>query len=168
MNQEELTSKIVAEVLRNMGSAASNSSSNYSGSGITAANYPLGEKMPEKIFSSTGKKLSEMTMQQVLDGTLKAEDVRIAPETLRMQADVADSVRNYPFAKNLRRASELIAVPDNRLLEIYNALRPRRSSKQELLDIASELENKYHATTSAKLVAEAAEVYAKNNLLKLD
>ena len=31
-------------------------------------------------------------------------------------------------------------VSDKRLLEMYNALRPYRSSKQELLDIASELD----------------------------
>ena len=35
-----------------------------------------------------------------------------------------------------KRQAELIAVPDDRLLEIYNALRPYRSTKQELLDIA--------------------------------
>ena len=31
-----------------------------------------------------------------------------------------------------------------RVLEIYNALRPYRSTKQELLDIADELEGKYN------------------------
>ena len=39
------------------------------------------------------------------------------------------------FAGNLRRAAELISVPDERILEIYNALRPYRSTKEELLNI---------------------------------
>ncbi|MDO5329735.1 MAG: diol dehydratase small subunit [Coriobacteriia bacterium] len=171
MNNEELVSKIAQEVLKKMESPASGSpkvSNSGGNTGMDSSNYPLGEKSADKIYSSTGKKLSDMTMQQVLDGDLKAEDIRIAPETLNMQADVADSVKNYPFAKNLRRASELIAVPDDRLLEIYNALRPGRSSQQELLDIADELRNKYHAEDSAKLVEEAAEVYVKRNKLRTD
>ena len=53
---------------------------------------------------------------------------------------MAESVHREAFAGNLRRAAELIAVPDDRLLEIYNALRPYRSTKQELLDIAGELD----------------------------
>ena len=41
---------------------------------------------------------------------------------------------------NFSRAAEMTKVSDKRLLEMYNALRPYRSSKQELLDIASELD----------------------------
>ena len=67
---------------------------------------------------------------------------------------------------NLRRAAELIAVPDDRLLEIYNALRPYRSSKQELIDIANELDQKYGAKTAAALVREAADVYDQRGRLK--
>ena len=91
--------------------------------------------------------------------------MRIAPETLEMQAQVAESVGREAFAGNLRRAAELIAVPDDRLLEIYNALRPYRSTKQELLDIAAELDG-YKATVAASLVREAAEVYEKRGRLK--
>ena len=83
-----------------------------------------------------------------------------------MQAQVAESVHREAFAGNLRRAAELIAVPDDRLLEIYNALRPYRSTKQELLDIAGELDGKYGAKTAASLVREAAEVYEKRGRLK--
>ena len=86
--------------------------------------------------------------------------------TLEMQAQVAESVHREAFAGNLRRAAELIAVPDDRLLEIYNALRPYRSTKQELLDIAGELDGKYGAKTAASLVREAAEVYEKRGRLK--
>ena len=57
-------------------------------------------------------------------------------------------------------------MPDERLLEIYNALRPYRSTKQELIDIANELDQKYGAKTAAGLVREAAEVYEKRGRLK--
>lgn len=53
----------------------------------------------------------------------------------------------------------MIAVPDARLLEIYNALRPYKSTKDELLAISEELKTQYNAPISAALVAEAAEVY---------
>ncbi len=52
-------------------------------------------------------------------------------------------------------------IPDARVLEIYNCLRPYRSTKQELLDIASELENKYQAKICAGFVREAVQVYEK-------
>ena len=105
-------------------------------------------------------------MAKVLDGTLKAEDLRINPATLELQAQVADSVGRDAFGINLRRAAELIAVPDARLLEIYNALRPYRSTKDELLAIADELENKYSAKVSAQLVKEAAAIGYKRKRTK--
>ena len=135
---------------------------------MTKENYPLGEKMGDQIFSPTGKRFSDMKIEQIYDGTLTAEDLRIAPETLEMQAQVSESAGNAAFATNLRRAAELIAVPDERLLEIYNALRPYRSTKAELIAIAEELENQYHAMTSAKLVREAADVYEKRDRLRKD
>ena len=54
------------------------------------------------------------------------------------------------------------------MLEIYNALRPYRSSKQELLDIANELENQYGAVICAGFVREAAENYERRKKLKGD
>jgi propanediol dehydratase small subunit len=51
---------------------------------------------------------------------------------------------------------------------MYNALRPYRSSKQELLDIANELETQYSAKISAAYVREAAEHYEKRKKLKGD
>jgi len=54
------------------------------------------------------------------------------------------------------------------VLEIYNALRPYRSTKVELLAIADELENKYNAKVNAQLVKEAAELYEKRDRLRKD
>lgn len=167
MNQEEMMKQIVAEVMKAMDGTAP-ASSTCTASGISAANYPLGEKMADKVSSPTGKKLADMTMEQIINGQLTAEDMRIAPDTLEMQAQVAESVGRDAFARNLRRAAELIAVPDERLLEIYNALRPYRSSKQELIAIADELANKYNCAASSKLVREAADIYDKRGRLKRD
>ena len=83
-----------------------------------------------------------------------------------MQAEIAEGMNRNAIARNLRRAAELISVPDERILEIYNALRPYRSTKEELLNIADELEKVYSAKVNAGLVREAAEVYEKSNKLK--
>jgi propanediol dehydratase small subunit len=168
MEQEVLMKQIVEQVMAAMknGGSSSPAPATSCGGKLTAANYPLAENMADKIKTPTGKPFSSLSYEKVISGELTADDMRIAPETLEMQAQVAESVHREAFAGNLRRAAELIAVPDDRLLEIYNALRPYRSTKQELLDIANELDGKYSAKTAATLVREAAEVYEKRGRLK--
>jgi len=168
MNQDEIK-LVVEEVLKTIGSVNAAPSCSPAGANkVTKDQYPLGEKMPDKVFSASGKRLSDMKIEQIYDGTLTAEDMRISAETLEMQAQISESANNAAFATNLRRAAELIPVPDARLLEIYNALRPYRSTKQQLLDIANELDSQYGAKNSAALVREAAEVYEKRDRLKKD
>ena len=53
------------------------------------------------------------------------------------------------LAMNFERAAELTSVPDDRILEIYNALRPYRSTKQELIAIADDLEQRYQPKCAA-------------------
>ncbi len=171
MNQNQMIEKIVKEVMMSMGGngGAKSESSVKSGSTMNAkADYPLAEKRPELVKTPTNKTLEDITLEAVLSGKVTANDVRISPETLELQAQISESVGKDAFAKNLRRAAELIAVPDDRILEIYNALRPYRSTKQELLDIADELENKYNAKINAAFVKESAEVYEQRNRLKKD
>ncbi len=133
---------------------------------VTFENYPLSEKMTDTIKAPTGKTLNEITLEKLMSGEVTADDVKIAPETLEMQAQVAESVGRDAFARNLRRAAELIAVPDDRILEIYNSLRPYRSTKEELMAIATELEDDYKATINAKLVRDAASLYEARGRLK--
>ena len=160
MDQELLVRQIMQEVMKNMqGSAAACECE----SKVTVEDYPLGEKKPELIKSASGKYL---TLQGVIDGKLDAKDFRITKETLELQAQVAESAGRGFFATNLRRAGELIPVPDARLLEIYNALRPYRSTKAELYAIGDELINEYGATVSGNFVKEAADIYEKRNRLK--
>ena len=164
MDQELLMKQIVEQVMAAMSGKAAPVAAPKKGC-VTAADYPLGVKMPEAIKTPTGKPFSSLSYEKVIAGELTSDDMRIAPETLEMQAQVAESVGREAFAGNLRRAAELIAVPDERLLQIYNALRPYRSTKQELLDIAAELEG-YKCAIAAGLVREAAEVYEKRGRLK--
>lgn len=164
MDQELLMKQIVEQVMAAMSGKAAPAAAPKKGC-VTAADYPLGVKMPEAIKTPTGKPYASLSYEKVISGELTSDDMRIAPETLEMQAQVAESVGREAFAGNLRRAAELIAVPDERLLEIYNALRPYRSTKQELLDIAAELDG-YKAAIAAGLVREAAEVYEKRGRLK--
>ena len=128
--------------------------------------YPLGQKRPDLVRSATGLSIDEITLEKAASGKLTFDDVRIRPETLEYQAQIAESAGRPHLAKNLRRAAEMTRIPDARVLEIYNALRPYRSTKQELLDIASELENKYQAKICAGFVREATQVYEKRNRIK--
>lgn len=129
--------------------------------------YPLSEKRPELIFTQKGKKLSEINMENVLKGNVSVEDCRISPQTLEYQAQIAESAGNRQVADNFRRAAELTGFSDEKVLEIYTALRPFRSTKDELYEIAEELEA-HGATLNAEYVREAAEIYEKRNKLKGD
>jgi len=129
------------------------------------ADYPLSINRPEMLRTPTGKPLSDITMEKVMSGDIAATDLRISPETLRLQASISEAAKRPQLAANLRRAAELTALSDERVLEIYNALRPNASTKQELLAIAEELENTYHAEHTARLVREAADVYERRGVL---
>lgn len=166
MNQEVLIKQIVEELLKTMGGDAPVAKQECCQGRVTKEQYPLGEKIPEQIKSQSGMNLADLTLDKVISGEIKSEDMRISPDTLEMQAQVAESVGREAFAGNLRRAAELIAVPDKRILEIYNALRPYRSTKAELYAIADELENKFGCTVNAAFVREAADVYETRGRLK--
>lgn len=128
--------------------------------------YPLATKRPDLIQSASGMKLEDITLENVVAGQITFDDIRTRPETLEYQAQIAESVGRVRLAANLRRAAEMTRIPDARLLEMYNALRPYRSTKEELLHIADELETKYQARVCGALVREAAEVYDKRGRLK--
>jgi len=128
--------------------------------------YPLASRRPDLVSSASGMKLEDVALDKVVSGRITFDDIKIRPETLEYQAQIAESVGRPRLAGNLRRAAEMTGITDERLLEMYNALRPYRSTKQELLDIAGELESKYRARICAALFREAAEVYEKRGRLK--
>src|SRR5699024_9147167 len=159
---EQTLEKMIKDVLASMGEGEKTSVANptvNNNKPLTTEDYPIQEKHPNLIKTPTGRKLDEITMDKVMSGEITSDDFRVPAETLELQAQVAESAGRKPLARNLRRSAELTKVPDERVLEIYNALRPNRSTKEELLQIADELENKYQATINAAFVREAAEVY---------
>ena len=127
--------------------------------------YPLGEHEKEKITSRTGKKLTDITLDEVLKGHVAPDDIKISKEMLKAQGQVAKENGNAPMEKNFERAAELVDVPDDVILKMYDKLRPNRSTKLELVMMAKELLEKYNAKNCARLVMEAAEVYEKRGIL---
>ena len=179
MDQEQLIRQIMSEVMKSLGNDSVSFAKNTpapaapaqapaAGTRRIGRDYPLAEKHPELVKTNTGKALDDLTFEDVKSGKLSPLDFRISSETLELQAQVADADGRQTLARNLRRAAELVAVPDARLLEIYNALRPYRSTKAELYEIADELEGQYGAKVSAGFVREAADVYEARGRLRED
>lgn len=127
--------------------------------------YPLGVHEADTITSRTGKKLDQITLDEVRKGNVTSDDIKISAETLRRQGEVAADADNPQMAANFERAAELTSVPDDVILMMYNKLRPNRSTKRELAEMAGELLEKYHAPHCAKMVLEAAEIYEKRGIL---
>lgn len=112
----------------------------------------------------SGRDPETLSLDSVLTGSVTADDVRIHPDTLRRQADVAHAHANPHLAANLRRAAELTALPDERVLAIYEALRPGRSTFAELEEIAAELDV-VPAPACSALVREAAAAYVRRGVI---
>ncbi|HHX63814.1 MAG TPA: glycerol dehydrogenase [Chloroflexi bacterium] len=127
--------------------------------------YPLGEHAREEIVARSGRPLDELTLENVRAGWLGPDDFAIHPDTLRMQAAVAEEAGYPQLAANLRRAAELALVPNDRVLAIYEALRPYRVGYERLLALADELERDYDAVENARLIREAAEAYLRQGLV---
>src|SRR5215813_13029308 len=102
--------------------------------------YPLGVRRPELVATPAGTPLEEVTLDAAREGRITGAEIRATPETLRLQADVARAAGRSQLAQNLDRAAELAAIPDDELLEIYTALRPRRSTAAELETWAERLD----------------------------
>ncbi|MCT4618056.1 MAG: diol dehydratase small subunit [Marinisporobacter sp.] len=162
----KLIEQIVREVMASMGETPKQPKVNQNSLKVSKNDYPLGTKRPELVESPTGKGLEDITIEKTINGEISADDVRISAEILEYQAQVAQSVGRDAFARNLRRAAELTKIPDDRILEIYNALRPYRSTREEMIEIADELEHKYGAKINADFVREATDVYQERKRLK--
>ena len=120
----------------------------------------------DPVYTISGRKLEELGMDAVLSGELNAEDFRISGETLRYQADAAESAGYPQLARNLRRAAELTRISNEEVFSIYHALRPGRSTYSQLIMLADRLDNDFHAPLTADLVREAAGVYLERGIIK--
>ena len=126
--------------------------------------YPLGLRRPDLVETPAGTPLAGVTLEAARAGSLTGDEIRATPETLRRQADVARAAGRSQLAENLERAAELAKIPDGELLQIYTALRPKRSTAAELEDWARRLEE-LGADGTAAFVREASAAYAARQLL---
>ena len=134
---------------------------------LTIADYPLAEKRPEIVRGKRGKGLDEITLQALLEDRVALEDLRITAEALRQQAEIARAAGRDSLAENFERGAELVDVPQDTIMRIYELLRPGRAgSPEELLAAARELREQYAAAGMAAFVEEAATVYERRGLFK--
>jgi propanediol dehydratase small subunit len=130
--------------------------------------FPLGNNHRDEIYTQSGRPLSELTIDRVLDGDVSSQDVSINSETLETQAEFARQAGYTQVADNLARAAEMTRIPIDELPEIYEALRPGRSTYYQLLSISQRIASIYGAELTAAYIREAADAYRDTGLLKMD
>lgn len=127
--------------------------------------YPVGEKDPDRVRTRSGRTLRDLTLDNLLTGQVTASDFGITAEGLRFQAAIAERVGRPNLAQNLRRGAELVEIPDNVLLDVYDLLRPGRArSADDLRAKANQLRDTYGAKETASLLEEAALVYERRGI----
>lgn len=132
---------------------------------LTTNDYPLAEKRPDLVRTRRGKKLEDLTLAGIEAGDVALEDLRITPEALRQQAEISRAAGRPTLARNFERASELVDVPQDVILGIYELLRPGRAKgKADLLEAAKLLRETYKAEQMAVFIEEAAQVYERRGL----
>jgi len=132
---------------------------------LTIADYPLAETRSSGIRGRRGKSLDEITLAAVLSGDVTMEDLRITPKALADQAEISRSAMRPTLALNFERAAELVDVPQDFIMSVYELLRPGRANdKQKLLDVARAFRKTYKAVCMASFIEEATEVYERRGL----
>lgn len=131
-----------------------------------APRYPLIEHAADDLRAASGRPLAGVTPEALDAGELSIADLQISAEALRAQAAVARAAGYAQLAANLERAAELVAVPNEEMLRMYDLLRPGRSSEAELLAMAERLAGHYGAPACAAYVREAAAVYRRRGLFR--
>ena len=105
------------------------------------------------------------TVENAVNGKLGLSDLRMDPAVLAHQAVVAEAGGNPQLAENFLRAAELATMDDEDVMKLYEALRPHRSTAEQLAELQVTLETR-GASRCAALVQQAAEVYARRGLLR--
>ncbi len=136
-----------------------------SGDKLGSQDYPLAENRRDLVRGRRGKSLDELNLDGLKSGEVILDDLRITPQALELQAEIARTVKRPKLAQNFERASELVEIPQDYLMEIYELLRPGRApDKTALLAVAQDLRLNYQATRMAEFIEEAAEVYEARGL----
>ena len=127
--------------------------------------YPLAETQPAQVRGPRGLSLEDITLERVLDGSVTMEDLRITPDALIAQGEIARDAGRPTLARNFARAAELVNVPQDVIMQVYELLRPGRArSRQQLLEAARMLREQYGATRIAAFIEEAADTYEERGL----
>ena len=120
---------------------------------LTRADYPLAETRPSEVKGKRGHTLAEISLDAVLAGTIGMEDLRITPEALRDQAEISRDAGRPTLALNFERAAELVDVPQDVVMQVYELLRPGRAkAKEQLLDAANLMRDTYKAGRIAAFI----------------
>ena len=130
--------------------------------------FPIGEHHRADVRAKSGRQLDELTLKDVLAGNAAADDLSASAETLMLQAQFAREAGYEEVASNLIRAAEMTRIPNEEILEIYEALRPGRSTYYQLLSLCQRISSMYGAEHTGAYIREAAEVYRDTGLLKMD
>jgi propanediol dehydratase small subunit len=129
--------------------------------------YPLAEQRPELVEGPRGKSLADVTLDALIAGDVTIEDLRITPRALVQQAEIARAAGRPTLGENFLRASELVHVPQETIMRIYELLRPGRARDAAALRAAAaELRDKHGAVRMARFIEEAAEVYQARGLFR--
>jgi propanediol dehydratase small subunit len=107
----------------------------------------------------------DITVTNAVDGKLGLGDLRMDPAVLAHQAAVAERGGNPQLAENFLRAAELATLDDEQVMALYEALRPHRSTADDLEQLRATLVAD-GAPRCAALVEQAAVVYARRGLLR--
>ena len=121
--------------------------------------------MAKTIRTGSGRGLDELTMDALRADRLAPADFRISREQLNEQAAAAEAGGYPQLADNLRRAAELTELPNERVFEIYNLLRPGRATVAQLRQLAGELEGQ-NLPRVAAFIREAAAAYDRRGIAR--
>ena len=134
---------------------------------LGTADYPLAEKRPDIVRGKRGKALDAITLEGVVSGDVTLDDLGITKDALLQQAEIARAAGRPTLAQNFERAAELVGVPQERIMQVYELLRPGRAkSKTELMAAAHEMRGTHGAVKMALFIEEAAAVYEQRGLFK--
>lgn len=129
---------------------------------LTLADYPLAETRPETVKGARGIPIDQITIAAVMAGEITMDDLRITPQALLAQAEIAAAAGRRTLARNFERAAELVNVPQEIIMETYEMLRPGRvHDPAELVARAEMLDRDYNATQIAVFLREAADIYTQ-------
>jgi len=134
---------------------------------LSAKDYPTAETRPDRVTGARGKSLDALTLEAAIAGDVSMEDLRITPQALLQQAQIARSVGRATLARNFERAAEMAGLPQDVVMRIYELLRPGRAAGKDVLDaVARDLREQHQAPGLAQFVEEAAEVYQQRGLFR--